>query len=129
MENHLEAPIKETIKNLIKAGTTFDIEQLELIYHNNLKVIMIEQNGGKMIANKQAFKELFQTKKENGDTPLNTWVQFNHIETQGNLAHTIVTRKVNLTGEEQQLTLSIDLVWEEGRWQVTREVIFSQPLK
>ncbi len=38
-----------------------------------------------------------------------------------------MTRKVNLTGEENILILSIDLVHLDGRWQVTREVIFSRP--
>ncbi len=120
---------KATIESLIGAGTTFDINQLELIYHNDLQVIMIDEEGQKMIADKATFKNLFETKKKNGDPPLNTWAEYNHIEATADKAHVIVTRKVNLTGEERKLTLSIDLVKEANRWQVIREVIFSQPLK
>ncbi len=81
-----------------------------------------------MIADKEAFKDLFKSKKEQGAPPLNTWAEFNHIEVIQDKGHVIVTRKVNLTGEERKLVLSIDLVWEANRWQVVREVIFSQPL-
>lgn len=122
-----EEGLKQTIQNLIEVATTFDIEQLELIYHKNLQVIMIDQNGQKMISDKEAFKNLFETKLKNGDAPLNTWAEFNHIETDGDKGHVIVTRKVNLTGKEQKIVLSIDLVWEDNRWQVTREVIVTQP--
>lgn len=122
-----EDGLKKTIQNLIKAGTTFDLEQLELIYHNNLQVIMIDKNGQKMISDKEMFKNLFKTKLKNGDAPLNTWAEFNHVELDVNKGHIIVTRKVNLTGQEQKIILSIDLIWEDNRWQVTREVIFAQP--
>lgn len=115
--------VKQTIKQLIEAGTTFDIATLDLIYHKDLKVIMIAQDGEKTLSDKEAFKSLFQQKLKNGDIPLNTWAKFHHIETHKHKALVIVSRKVNLIGIEQKLMLSIDLVYEENRWQVTREVI------
>ncbi len=124
MESITELSLKQTIENLIKAGTTFDIQQLDIIYHEDLKVIMIDKNGQKTISDKQAFKDLFSTKLKNGDAPLNTWAKFNHIDVNNNIGHVIVTRKVNLTGEEQEILLSIDLVKTNEKWQVIREVIF-----
>lgn len=124
MENATELILKQTIENLIKAGTTFNIKQLNVIYHEDLKVILIDQNGQKTISDKQAFKDLFSTKLKNEDAPLNTWAKFNHIEVNNNTGHVIVTRKVNLTGKEQELLLSIDLVKTNENWQVIREVIF-----
>ncbi len=126
MKKQSEMGLKKTVENLIKAGTTFDVEQLELIYHRELKVIMMDNKGQIMISNKETFKNLFQVKKENGDSPLNDWAEFHHIETNENNGHVIVTRKVNLTGIEQKIILSIDLIWEENRWQVIREVILSK---
>lgn len=126
MKKKSEQQIKETIENLIQAGTRYDINQLELIYHKSLQVIMINETGDKMISNKQDFKDLFQSKLNNGDAPLNTWALFNHIDVQENKGHVIITRKVNLTGKEQKLILSIDLIKEENRWQVTREIIVTQ---
>ncbi|WP_299253583.1 hypothetical protein [uncultured Aquimarina sp.] len=118
--------IKETMDSLIKTATNFDLDKLESIYHNDMKIIMIDANGQKMISNKQMFKDLFQSKRDNGDVPLNTWAEFNHIEHNGNKGHVILKRKVNLTGVEQKIALSIDLIWEENRWQVIREVIFTE---
>lgn len=126
MKNQTEKGIKKAIDNLIKVATTFDVEQLELIYHDNLQVIMISPEGQKVISDKEAFKNLFQSKKDNGDVPLSTWAEFYHIEMNEKHGHVILTRKVNLTGQEQQIMLSIDLIWEKERWQVTREVIFTK---
>ncbi|MGK0414433.1 MAG: sucrose-6-phosphate hydrolase SacC (GH32 family) [Polaribacter sp.] len=126
-EHQTEIVLKQTIENLIQVATNFDIEHLKLIYHDNMQVIMINKDGQKMISDKEAFVNLFQTKKNDGETSLNTWAEFNHIEVHENKGHVIVTRKINLTGEEQKITLSIDLIWEDKRWQVTREVIFTHP--
>lgn len=128
MENIYTKNVKNTIDALIKAGTNFDINQLELIYHDNLKVLMIQDSGDIMTSNKEEFKKLFQQKLENNDAPLNTWAKFNLIEADKHKAHVIVTRKVKLMQEEQELVLSIDLVFEENRWQVTREVIYIKSL-
>lgn len=126
MKEQAEIELKETVESLIQVATTFDVNQLDLIYHNDMQVIMINGAGEKMISNKQVFIDLFQSKRDNGDAPLNTWAEFRHIEAHGEKGHVILSRIVNLTGEEQKIILSIDLVKENGRWQVTREVIFTQ---
>ena len=127
MVERSEKTLKEAIQNLIKAGTTFDTEQLELIYHKNLKVFMVDDKGQSSMLDKETVKSMFQSKRENGDAPLNNWVEFSHIEVDGDLGHAIVTRKVNLTGVEQKFVFSIELIWEDNRWQVTREVAVVQP--
>jgi ketosteroid isomerase-like protein len=127
MKEQSEKTLKQAIENVIKAGTTFDIEQLEHVYHENLKVILVGQNGLNGILDKQSVKGMFQAKRDNGDTPLNDWAEFNHIEANGDLGHVIVTRKVNLTGVEQRFVFSIDLVKNEDGWLVTKEVVVAQP--
>ncbi|WP_375581419.1 hypothetical protein ABWH96_10575 [Marivirga tractuosa] len=124
-----ERTLKQAIESLIKAGTAFDVEQLELIYHENLKVFMVDEIGQSSKLNKKTVKSMFQSKRENGDAPLNNWAEFSHIEADGNLGHVIVIRKVNLTGIEQQFVFNIELIWEDDRWQVTREVAVVQPSK
>ncbi len=121
-----EKSLKQAIESLIKAGTVFDTEQLELIYHENLKVFMVDDKGQSAMLDKKTVKSMFQSKRENGDTPLNNWVEFSHIEVDGDLGHAIVIRKVDLTGVEQKFVFSIELIWEENRWQVTREVAVVQ---
>ncbi len=121
------AAVKQAILDLIQAGTTFDIAALDRIYHDDMQVVSIDIEGKLSIANKAAFKGLFEMKLEAGDPPLQTWSKFNHIEVKDQNAHVLISRKVNLTGEDQFLVLSIDLVYESDRWQVTREVIFARP--
>jgi hypothetical protein len=126
-ENTYAAAVMQVIHELIAAGTSFDIDQLERIYHDDLQVLMIDDDGNVNEANKMAFKEMFQSKLDTGDPPLNTWAKFSHIEADALKAHVLVMRKVKLMEDEQNLTLSIDLVHEDNRWQVTREVIFARP--
>ena len=126
--NKYTQEVKTTIENLIEAGTTFNVDELEKIYHDDLEIIMIDEKGETMIANKNMFKNIFQAKKNNGDTPLNTWAKFNFIDANKDKGLVVITRKVNLTGEERLLTLSIDLTRNKNHWQVIKEVIFSQPI-
>ncbi|WP_256367499.1 hypothetical protein [Ruegeria sp. THAF33] len=37
-----------------------------------------------------------------------------------------IRRKNNVTNRKQLVTLSIDFVFEDGRWQITREVIMTR---
>lgn len=126
-ENENIAAVKQVIRDLIAAGTGFDIDQLERIYHDDLQVLMIDEDGHVNEANKDAFKNIFQSKLDAGDPPLNTWADFNRVDADAHNAHVLIMRKVKLMEDEQNLTLSVDLVHEDGRWQVTREVIFARP--
>ncbi|WP_303315588.1 hypothetical protein Q4Q34_14740 [Flavivirga abyssicola] len=119
--------VKNAIQELIKAGTTFDVDTLERIYHDSLQVISIDLEDNVSIADKAAFKGLFETKRKAGSDPLSTWAKFDHVAVNENKAHVLISRKVNLVNEDQYLVLSIDLIWEDDRWQVTREVIFARP--
>ncbi|MCK0128861.1 hypothetical protein [Erythrobacter sp. F6033] len=119
--------VRQAIESLIQAGTTFDVDQLDRIYHPSLQVVMTNAEGETNIADKQAFKSLFQSKREAGEAPLNTWAAFDHIEADGDTAHVLIRRRVKLLDDEQDITLSIDLIHENARWQVTREVIFTHP--
>ena len=118
MNTQTKEGIRKTIESLIATATTFDVEKLDEIYHDSLHVLMIDASG-------QTFKDLFQSKRDNGDEPLNTWAEFIHIECNQTNGHAVLRRKVNLTRTEQKIALSIDLIWEDSRWQVTREVIFT----
>lgn len=126
-ENIYVKQVKDTIDELINVATTFDIEALDRIYHDKLSVVMIDQDSNINIADKAAFKAIFQSKKDNGDAPLSTEASYNHIHADEDDAHVLITRKVNLTGEDQVLVLSIDLVRNDIGWQVIREVIYAKP--
>lgn len=119
--------VRQAIDDLIQTATTYDIKTLERIYHDTLHVVMIDNEYNVNTANKEAFKGLFASKRDAGDPPMNTWAKFHSIEVEASKAHVLLSRKNDLSGTNMDLTLSIDLIHEDGRWQVTREVIFLAP--
>ena len=124
MTTPIETSVLDAIHELIAAGTSFDVDQLERLYHDSLTVLMVAPDGQVSESSKADFKSLFQAKRDAGDPPLNTAARFLHSQANDDTAHVIVERSVALGPVEQDITLSIDLIFEDGRWQVTREVIF-----
>lgn len=122
-----ETLVKQVIDDLIQTATTYDIKKLDNIYHDDLSVVMIDIDGNLNTANKDTFKAIFKSKKEAGDPPMNTWAKYRKIDVNNNKAHVLLSRKNNLSGIDQILLLSIDLIFEDNRWQVIREVIFLRP--
>ncbi|WP_298922242.1 nuclear transport factor 2 family protein [uncultured Roseobacter sp.] len=119
--------VRNAIDDLIQTATTYDVDTLDRIYHNNLHVVMIDTDHNLNTANKDTFKGLFAAKRDAGDPPMNTWAKYHSIDVRGDTAHVLLSRKNDLSGVDMDLTLSIDLVHDDGRWQVKREVIFLRP--
>lgn len=122
-----EAAAKKTIEDLIQTACSFDLEGLDKLYHPKLDIVMIHIDGTVNRADKAGFMALFQGMKDAGSTAINTWAEFHHVEANETEARVVLTRKNNIAGSDMILMLSIDLVHEEGRWQVLREVIFLRP--
>lgn len=125
--NTREQDVRHAIDELIQTATNYDVAVLERIYHDDLQVVMIDTDHNVNNANKEAFTELFKTKRDAGDPPMNTWAKFHQIDVEGDDAHVLLSRKNDLSGQNMDLLLSIDLVHESDRWQVKREVIFLRP--
>lgn len=119
--------VRQAIDDLIQTATNYDLDVLDRIYHEGLQVIMVDTFDNVNTADKSAFKNLFESKRNAGDPPMNTWAKYHHVDVNGNAAHVLLSRKNDLSGQNMILFLSIDLVQEDGRWQVTREVIFLRP--
>lgn len=126
-ENPRTQEVRAAIDELIEVATTYDVDTLDRIYHDDLHVTMIDHDHNLSTANKDAFKALFAGKKSAGDPPMNTWAKYHQIEVEGDNAHVLISRKNDITGVDMDLTLSIDLVHESNRWQVKREVVFLRP--
>lgn len=119
--------VRNTIDALIQTATTFDVDALDGIYHDDLEVVMIDTSDQVNTADKATFKGIFQSKRDAGEPPMNTWAKYHRIEVDGDRAHVLLSRKNDLSGQDMILVLSIDLVHEEDRWQVLRKVIFLRP--
>ncbi len=119
--------IQQAMNDLIQTATSYDIDELDRLYHDSMTVTMINTNDELSTANKEDFKNIFRAKRDAGDPPMNTWAKYHNIEVNGDNAHVLLSRKNDLSGQDMILTLSIDFVNEDDRWQVIREVIFLRP--
>lgn len=119
--------VKAAIDALIQTATTYDVEALERIYHDDLHVTMVDAQNNVNHADKATFKGLFASKRDAGDPPMNTWAKYHHIDVKDDAATILLSRKNNLNGADMDIFLTIDLKHEDGRWQVTREIIFLRP--
>lgn len=126
-QNERIEEVRKAINDLIQTATSYDIDMLDRIYHEKLQILMIDTANNVNTADKVGFKALFASKRDAGDPPMNTWAKFHHIDVNGDTAHVLLSRKNDLSGQNMILILSIDLVHEDQRWQVTREVIFLRP--
>lgn len=122
-----EQEVRRAIDDLIRTATSYDVDVLDRIYHDDLQVLMVDTRHNVNTANKQSFIELFKTKRDAGDPPMNTWAKFHQISVDGDDAHVVLSRKNDLGGLNMDLMISIDLVHEDLCWQVKREVIFLRP--
>ena len=124
--NTHENDVKQTIERLIQTASHYDLDALDKIYHDQMEVVMVDPSGQVHTADKISFKEMIQARKDE-DAPMNTWVQFHHIQANAENGLVVLSRKNNLAGQDMLLNLSIDLKLEDQRWQVIREVIFLHP--
>ncbi|GAA0410426.1 hypothetical protein GCM10009133_18710 [Cocleimonas flava] len=116
--------VKETLDSLIHAASSAHLEILETLYHNDMKIYMLAGSDQLHIMNKPDFIAHLKESMKDGNTP-STWANYHLVEADETYGHVIISRKVNLTGEEKIITLSIDFIFEDGRWQITREVIYT----
>jgi ketosteroid isomerase-like protein len=126
-ENPRIEEIKQIMNDLIQIATSYDIDELDRIYHDDMNILMIDTEGTVNTANKTDFIQIFQAKKDAGDPPMNTWADLHQIDVDGDKAHVLVSRKNDLSGQNMFLILSIDFIFQDNRWQITREVIFLRP--
>lgn len=121
------AAIRATIEALINAGTTSDLSALDRIYHDTMKIHMIDTDNNLIQHDKPSFIAMLQSMVSGNDGKPNKWSEYHAIEANGENGHVLITRKVDMGGADRILVLSIDLLFEDNRWQVTREVIFNRP--
>ncbi|MCY4641417.1 MAG: nuclear transport factor 2 family protein [Gammaproteobacteria bacterium] len=125
---HTKSDIQDAIDELIECATRYDTDALERIYHEDLHIVMVGVDNSVRTHDKESFIELFAEKKKMNAPQMGRWVKYHHVHIQGNDAVIVLDRINDVAGVEMKLKCSIDLVFEDGRWQVLREEIFLQPL-
>lgn len=118
------AAVKSALDDLIQSATHADFGILDKMYHADMRIYMFGPDGQLHVSDKTAFTQHVKKSAE-GAKPPSDWAKYHLVEADETRGHVLISRKVDLTGTLQIVTLSIDFVFEDGRWQIIREVIFT----
>lgn len=125
-EDHANAAaVKETLDGLIHGVSGHSFEVLDNLYHRDMQTYVLLNDGTLMRNDKNGFMEFIKNNMGalKDDNP---WVKYHLVEADDTYGHIVVSRKNDATGRYQLISLSIDFVHEDGRWQITREIIMTR---
>lgn len=116
--------VRAAIEELIQLAAKGELDILDTLYHDDMQIYMLDEKRELHIMNKPGFTDFLKASVKDGNYP-NPWAEFHLVEADEKNGHVVISRKANLTEEGKIISLSIDFVFEDGRWQITREVIFA----
>ncbi|MEX0349205.1 MAG: hypothetical protein AB3N15_07235 [Paracoccaceae bacterium] len=116
--------VKATLDDLIAGVSGHALDVLERTYHEDMQIYLMMGSETLVRNDKPGFMAHIQ--EVMGDAvDHNVWARYHLVEADDTNGHILISRKNNLTGQEEIITLSIDFVFEDGRWQIIREVILT----
>lgn len=127
MTEKTEAALRSKIEELMDAGVKADLARLQRIYHEDLEILFLSIDGALMEVDKHGCLGMLEQTFKGKDPSDYMWSKLHKITLNDDRGHVLISRKLPLGGSMMMLDLSIDLVFEDGRWQVIREVNFGRP--
>lgn len=127
MTERTEAALRARIEELMKAGVSADMETLDGIYHDDIVVMDLSIDGRLMTLHKKDFMALLEQTFKDENPEDHMWARIHSVTVSGDRGHVLISRKIPVGGPNMKIDLSIDFVFQDGRWQVIREVNFSRP--
>ena len=100
-----ETEVKQKIQELIKNGSNYNVDTLNKVYHDEFKIIIIDENGDVSTMNKKKTLDLFRSMRESNANPLSTEAEFNYVEASGTTGQVLVTRKMQLKHRPEKASL------------------------
>ncbi len=127
MTGNTEQALHDKVQDLMKYGTSANMEELDRIYHDDIVVMDLGIDGRLVTLEKAAFMAMLKDAFKDKIPEDHMWARIHSLTVNGDRGHVLISRKIPVGGPKMQIDLSIDFVFEDGRWQVTREVNFSRP--
>jgi len=127
MTEKTEETLHQKVQDLMKYGTSANMEELDKIYHDDIVVMDLGVDGRLLTLRKEGFMALIRDSFKDKVPEDHMWARIHSLTVNGDRGHVLISRKIPVGGPKMQIDLSIDFVFEDGRWQVTREVNFSRP--
>ena len=125
-EDHANvSAVKDALDGLIHGVSGHSFEVLDNLYHRDMQTYLLLNDGALMRNDKTGFMAFIRNNMGalKDDDP---WVRYHLVEADDTRGHIVVSRKNDATGRYQLISLSIDFVLEDGRWQIIREVIMTR---
>lgn len=127
MTQPTETTLRARLDELMHAGVRADMATLDTIYHEDIEVMDLSIDGRLMTLQKQEFMALLRETFQDKTPEDHLWFNIHRLTVTGHRGHVLISRKIPVGGPNMMIDLSIDFVFEDGRWQVIREVNFSRP--
>lgn len=121
------ASLRTRLDDLMRAGVSADLPALQRIYHRDLQIMMLDDKGQLATLDKTACLNMLEQTFKGENPEQHLWSEVHAVEVAGDNGHVLVSREIPLGGAPMRVDLSIDFVFEDGRWQVIREVNFARP--
>ncbi len=126
MENkNIDPEIVQLTQELIDNGTKYNLEYLNNIYHQNLKFIRIDKEINIQVLTKQDNMDFFTSLKNNGEKPLNNYVEFHYADNDGENGYIVLTRKMKQMEMNNEQEFLFNIYWKKikGNWKIIRETV------
>ncbi|HET8905305.1 MAG TPA: hypothetical protein VFN16_15010 [Saccharospirillum sp.] len=128
MSEQAENSLRTRIDELMKAGVSANLQALQSIYHKDLQIMMLDNTGHLMTMDKPTCLNMLEQTFKNENPDDHMWSNIHAVSASGDTGHVLISRKIPMGGPKMMVDLSIDFVFEDGRWQVIREVNFARPV-
>ncbi len=125
MDSSANATVKRTILDVIEYGSIYDVEKLDQLYADNMRIIRIGKDGKTSVMEKKDVLSFFSSKRAKNDEPLSKEAYFNHVEATDDKGHVIVTRVTKLFGNPEKSIYSICLAKNNEAWRIVKETVIS----
>ncbi len=120
-----ENEVKQTILNVIEHGSAYNVEKLNPLYSDSMKIIRVAQDGKTIVLTKKDVLQFLESRRSANVEPLSRDAQFNHIEAKNGMAHVVLTRTMKLFGNLEKSVYSICLAKKDTDWKVVKETVVS----
>jgi len=127
MTDKSEQALRATLQDLMEYGTSANMEELDKIYHKDIVVMDLNIDGRLVTLRKQDFMAMLKEAFKDKIPEEHMWSKIHSLTVDGDRGHVLISRKIPVGGPKMHIELSIDFIFEDGRWQVTREINFSRP--
>ncbi|WP_299726521.1 hypothetical protein [uncultured Tateyamaria sp.] len=119
------AAVKEALDGLIHGVSGHSFEVLDALYHQDMQTYVLLNDNTLIRNDKTGFMEFIRGNMGalKDDSP---WVKYHLVEADDTHGHIVISRKNDATGRYQLISLSIDFVFEDGRWQIAREIVMTR---